>query len=283
MSAWHEARLPEWRPGAVAWARAVLRSVVIGLVTYAGLLLHLLIRLIERPLCGMDRPVTPWVTQGVCRAALWLMGIRLVRTGVPMKGRGAIVANHGSWLDIFVLNACDRVYFVSKSEVAGWPGIGWLARATGTLFITRNGREAKAQTALFEARLKAGHRLLFFPEGTSTDGRRVLPFKSTLFAAFFAKGLSQGLRLQPVSVVYHAPAGQDARLYGWWGDMAFGPHLMQVLAQARQGRVEVTFHPPVAIADFPDRKALAAHCEAVIRAAHANGLIERGEQAGEGR
>ena len=198
-----------------------------------------------------------------------------------MSGPGAIVANHASWLDIFALNATDRVYFVSKSEVAGWPGIGWLARATGTVFIARKGREARAQAALFEARLQAGHRLLFFPEGTSTDGRRVLPFKSTLFAAFLAEGVPPGLRLQPVSVVYHAPPGQDARLYGWWADMDFGPHLMRVLAQARQGQIEVIFHPPVAVADFADRKALAAHCEAAVRAGHAAGLAQRGEQPGE--
>jgi lyso-ornithine lipid O-acyltransferase len=97
-----------------------------------------------------------------------------------MQHKGALVANHASWLDIFTLNACDRIYFVSKSEVAGWPGIGWLARATGTVFINRQGREAQMQKLLFEARLRAGHRLLFFPEGTSTDGQRVLDFKSTL-------------------------------------------------------------------------------------------------------
>lgn len=268
MTDWVTQRLPPWRPGPAGWLLVILRGAVIGAVTYGGLVLLLLMRLVERPLCGLNRPVTPWITQGVCRAALMLMGLRLVRHGTPMVQRGAVVANHASWLDIFVLNACDRVYFVSKAEVAGWPGIGWLARATGTVFIARKGTEARAQAAMFEARLKAGHRLLFFPEGTSTDSIRMVPFKSTLFAAFHADGLRDALHVQPVTVVYHAPAGQDARFYGWWGDMDFGSHLAQVLGQGRQGRVEVTYHPPVAVAAFPDRKALAAHCERVIRSAH---------------
>lgn len=197
--------------------------------------------------------------------ALWLMGLRLRVRGARMAGAGALVANHASWMDIFVLNAVDRVYFVSKAEVSGWAGIGWLARATGTVFITRKGAEAREQQAVFEERLEAGHRLLFFPEGTSTDSRRILPFKSTLFAAFFSERLRPALQIQPVTVVYHAPKGQDLRFYGWWGDMDFAPHLMAVLASPGGGAVEVIRHAPKRVADFEDRKALAAWCEAEVR------------------
>lgn len=268
MTDWREARTAPWRPGPFGWVLVLLRGMVIGVVTYGCLILLLVLRLIEAPLFAPRRPVTPWITQAVCRTALIVIGLRLVRRGQPMAGEGAIVANHSSWLDIFVLNACDRIYFVSKSEVAGWAGIGWLARATGTVFIARKGSEAKAQADLFETRLRARHRLLFFPEGTSTDAIRIVPFKSTLFAAFFAEALRDRLRIQPVSVVYHPPPGQDPRFYGWWGEMSFAPHFLRMLATARHGRVEVTFHDPVAISDFTDRKALAAHCEAVIRAEH---------------
>ena len=175
------------------------------------------------------------------------------------------MANHASWLDIFVLNAAKRVYFVSKAEVARWPGIGWLARATGTLFIARDRRQAAAQVALFRERLQAGHKLLFFPEGTSTDGLQVLPFKPTLFAAFTDPALGPDLAIQPVSVAYHAPAGADPRFYGWWGDMAFGPHLLSTLTARRQGRVEVVYHPPIRVADHADRKALARAAETAVR------------------
>jgi lyso-ornithine lipid O-acyltransferase len=252
----------------VGWVRVVWRGLVLAGVTYGGLMVLLLVRLVERPVCGMDRPWSPHVTQGVCRAAFVILRMRRVVRGAPMTLPGAVVANHGSWMDIFALNAAQRIYFVSKSEVAGWPAIGWLARATGTVFIARKGTEAKAQQALFEARLRAGHRLLFFPEGTSTDALRVLPFKSTLFQAFFTHGLDRILHIQPVSVVYHAPEGEDARFYGWWGTMDFGTHLLKVLAQGRQGWVEVIHHPPVPVDAFADRKELAAHCERVIRASH---------------
>ncbi len=263
---WRSDDLPAPPPiGPMGWLRVVLRGSILGLNTYGCLLLLLLLRLVERPLFGLGRPVTPFITQYVCRSAFAIMGMRYRTRGRPMREKGAVVANHASWLDIFTLNACQRIYFVSKSEVAGWPGIGWLARATGTVFIDRKGSAALAQKNLFEARLRAGHKLLFFPEGTSTDGRRVLPFKSTLFAAFFAGGLDRVLHVQPVTVAYTAPRGADPRFYGWWGDMAFGPHLLAVLASRHPGGVEVIFHDPVPVSGFPDRKALAAHCERAVR------------------
>jgi 1-acyl-sn-glycerol-3-phosphate acyltransferase len=271
MSGWKEAEMAAPPIGLAGGARLVLRGLVLGCVTYGGLALLLLVRLIEAPLFAPRRPVTPYITQFVCRAAFVILGLRLTVKGVPMTHRGAVVANHSSWLDIFSLNAAQRVYFVSKSEVAGWPGIGWLARATGTVFIARKGSHAKRHQQAFEERLRIGHRLLFFPEGTSTDAVRILPFKSTLFQAFYSHGLDHILHIQPVTVVYHAPEGQDARFYGWWGDMDFAPHLMMTLAARVQGRVDVIFHPEIAVDAFPDRKALAAHCETVIRRAHPYG------------
>lgn len=266
MSTWTSETQPAMPPiTAMGWVRVVLRGTVVGAITYGCLLLLLVVRLFERPLCGMDRPVTPWITQFVCRSALLFMGFTVEIKGRPMTERGAVVANHASWLDIFSLNAFQRIYFVSKAEVAAWPGIGWLARATGTVFIARDRSEAKAQQDLFEARLKAGHKLLFFPEGTSSDGRRVLIFKPTLFAAFFSDDLRDFLKIQPVSVLYTAPDGEDPRFYGWWGDMDFGSHLLQVLAARRNGSVSLTFHEPLAVKDFPDRKSLAKACETLVR------------------
>lgn len=265
--------MPQSRIGPAGWLRVIWRGTLLGSLVYGGLMLLLLLRLVERPFFGPARPVTPHITRAVCRGALVILRLKLVIHGRPMTTPGAIVANHSSWLDIFVLNAAQHVYFVAKSEVAGWPGIGWLARATGTLFITRKGTEAKRQKEEFEARLQAGHRLLFFPEGTSTDGIRVLPFKSTLFQAFFAPALVRVMHIQPVTVVFTAPSGEDARHYGWWGDMDFASHLLKMLATGRQGRVEVTFHPEVPVDAFENRKVLAQHCERVIRTAHV-GAVE---------
>ena len=263
-----EAEVPPLRLGPLGWVRAVLRGIVLALLVFGGLVLLLLLRLIEKPLHGVHRPWTPFITQFVCRTAFRILGIRYQSHGERMKEPGAVVANHSSWLDIFALNAEKRVYFVSKDEVASWPGIGWLAKATGTVFIRRDARQAAEQKRVFEERLTAGHKLLFFPEGTSTDGLRVLPFKPTLFAAFFAENLRDLLWVQPVTVVYHAPRGEEPRFYGWWGDMDFGAHLLKTLGASPQGRVEVWWHDPVKVSDFADRKVLARHCEAAVRAAH---------------
>jgi len=252
----------------MGWVRVMVRGFAVGTLTFGCLVVLLLVRLIERPLFGQGRPVTPYITQFVCRSAFVLMGIRFNRIGTPMAGAGAVVANHSSWLDIFALNAAKRIYFVSKAEVAKWPGIGWLARATGTVFIARDRSQAVAQVDVFRARLGQGHKLLFFPEGTSTDGQQVLPFKPTLFAAFYDEALRNTLAIQPVTVVYHAPKGVDTRHYGWWGDMDFGTHFLATLAQSPQGGVSVIYHNPVQVADFADRKTLAAHLERVVRDGH---------------
>jgi len=254
--------------GPAGWLRVGLRAAILAVLVFGGLVVLLLCRLVERPVYGLHRPVTPYITQFVCRNALRIMGLNLRVTGAPMATRGAVVANHSSWLDIFALNAVKRVYFVSKSEVAAWPGIGWLARSTGTVFIERNPARARAQTDMFTARLLAGHKLLFFPEGTSTDGLQVLPFKTTLFQAFFAPDLQAEIHIQPVAVIYHAPPGLDARYYGWWGSMEFGTHLLATLAPARAGSVEVIYCTPLRVADFANRKLLAAASEAAVRQAH---------------
>lgn len=256
------------RIGPSGWVLALARGLGLAVLVFGGLVVLLAVRLVERPLFGLRRPVTPHITRIVCRNALRIIGMGFSTGGELMRHRGAVVANHSSWLDIFALNARKRIYFVSKSEVADWPAIGWLARATGTLFIERDPRRARQHTQMFEARLTAGHRLLFFPEGTSTDGLRVLGFKPTLFQAFYSEHLRNVMHVQPVAVIYHAPFGRSARFYGWWGDMDFGSHLLKVLAIRRQGRVELVYLPPVRVADFRSRKDLAAHCEDAIRAAH---------------
>ena len=190
-----------------------------------------------------------------------------------MRSPGAFVANHSSWLDIFVLNSCARVYFVSKAEVSAWPLIGWLARATGTVFIRRSRQDAAQQTEMFRTRLQNGHRLMFFPEGTSTDGLRVLPFKSSLFEAFFASDdACTDLWIQPVSVAFFAPPERSAAFYGWWGDMEFGTHFIKTLSVWRHGHVEMRFNAPRRVADFSSRKDLAGALEADIRAAHEHAL-----------
>ncbi|TNC72051.1 1-acyl-sn-glycerol-3-phosphate acyltransferase [Rubellimicrobium roseum] len=250
------------RPGAVGWALVLLRGGPLVTVLALGLGLKLLVRAVERPLAGARRPLSPWITVAVCRIAMRILGLRVEARGRPMQGPGALVANHSSWLDILVLNAQAPVVFVSKAEVAGWPGIGLLARATGTVFIRREARgEVAAQAQTLAERIGQGARLALFPEGTSTDNRRVLPFRPALFA-----GLMAGPAVQPVTLRYEAPEGEDPRFFAWYGGMDLGPHALAVLAARRGGRVKVTFHPPIPVAGR-DRKTLAAEAEASVRSA----------------
>lgn len=264
---WDPGETPPMPPiGAAGWVRVMLRGGALALLLLGGLIVLLALRGVERPLHGLHRPWTAHVPQWVSRAVFRILGMRHETEGTPMHAHGAVVANHSSWLDIFALNARKRIYFVSKSEVAGWAGIGFLAQSAGTVFINRNPREARAQTEMFETRLKMGHKLLFFPEGTSTDGFRVLPFKTTLFQAFFSPDLLHDAHIQPVSVIYSAPEGEDPRFYGWWGDMDFAPHLLAILAARRHGAVRVVYHAPVRVDIFDNRKGLAASLEQIVRA-----------------
>ena len=170
-----------------------------------------------------------------------------------------VVANHSSWLDILALGALGPLVFVSKAEVAGWPGIGWLARATGTLFVRRDRRgEAGGQVAAIRERIERGEVVCLFPEGTSSDGRRVLPFKPTLLAA-----VPPGMPVQPVSLAWRAPEGEDPRFYGWFGGAELGVHAWAVLGARRAGGVAVRRHAPLVAGT--DRKALAREAEGLVR------------------
>ncbi|WP_347918975.1 lysophospholipid acyltransferase family protein [Paracoccus marcusii] len=264
---WRGAEPPVPAPprGLRDWLRVIRRGVPAVLVLMLGVLLILPLRGIERLVHGRRRPWTGPHVQIVCRLVLACIGLRWRREGTPLRGPGAVVSNHSSWLDILTLNAALPVFFVSKAEVARWPGINILTRVTDTHFVTRDPKLARAQALEFAERIRAGHRLLFFPEGTSSDGRRVLPFKPTLFQGFLADDLPAGLAIQPVSAVYQAPPGQDPRFYGWWADMDLGPHLLSILAARRHGHVTVRLHPPIPVAGN-DRKTLSATCYSAIEA-----------------
>ncbi|MFO1210492.1 MAG: lysophospholipid acyltransferase family protein [Amaricoccus sp.] len=208
--------------------------------------------------------VRVWAAQ-----ALAILGLRFVLRGTPMPGGGAFVANHSSWLDIVALQRAAAPFLVSKAEVRSWPGIGLIGRAIGTMFIDRRPAEAKRQEAALLARLRQGDRMAIFPEGTSTDGLRVLPFKSSLFGVFFVPDLGAGVAVQPVTIAYRPRTGLPASFYGWWGEMDFASHLKDVMARSTGGTVELTFHPPLDLAAFADRKTLAQAADAAVRAGFA--------------
>ncbi len=259
---------PPPAPGALGRVRMVLRGASLLFVTYFGMIFVLILNAANR---GRHTGTAHSITCLWGRICLRLCGVRLKPVGVPMSHHGAVVSNHVGWIDIFTLLSADRVHFVSKAEVARWPVVGVLSRQIGTVYIDRRRTAAKKQEAELARRLDAGDRLCFFPEGTSTDGRRVLEFRSTLFAALFSVARETDIWVQPVTLVYRPQEGLEDRFYGWWGDMALGPHLKAVFSLSTRGVVEVVHHTPLRVRDYPDRKALALAAESAVR----RGMIER--------
>ncbi len=199
------------------------------------------------------------------RAMLRLIGVRRRVIGAPMDAAGVWVCNHASWADILALRSARLVNFVSKAEVRHWPGVGLIARAADTVFIERRRTQAGRQRNELADRIRAGQLLCIFPEGTSSDGRRVLPFKSALLSALFQDGMIDA-QVQPVTLNWIAPPGQPAEFFGWWGSMPFEGHIWDVLCRSGGGAVEIVFHPPRRVTDFTDRKALTRWSEDAVRA-----------------
>ena len=209
------------------------------------------------------------------RFVAWLFGIRIRVIGVPASG-ALLVANHTGWLDIVIFSAVMPLSFVAKSEVGSWPFFGTLARLQRTVFVTRARRsETGAARDEIRERLLAGDTLVLFPEGTSSDGNGVLPFKSALLGAAEAEIDGRHVTVQPVSTAYTGihgiPMGRENRpLYAWYGDMELVPHLWESL-KAGPLDVVVEFHSPLSL-DMMDRKQLAKAAETLVRAGQMRAL-----------
>lgn len=207
----------------------------------------------------------------------WLIGIKVVTRGKPHDGPCLITANHTSWLDIPILGSLEPSSFVAKSEVAGWPFFGWLAKLQNTVFVERERRTRTAEKRNeIHSRISGGDTLILFPEGTSSDGNRVLPFKSALMSVAQLSIVNSDadreddLMVQPVSVAYMRlcglPMGRRFRPYfAWYGDMELFPHLWEAFSMGPI-EINVEYHKPVTIREVGNRKALAAYCEDRCRA-----------------
>ena len=196
------------------------------------------------------------------RAVCALLGVRITVVGTPPQHHAVLIlANHVSWLDILAITATVPVIFVAKSEVRRWPLIGWVARARGTVFVERNRRqrtpEANADIAGY---LAEGQSIVLFAEGTSSDGNRVLPFVTSLFAAAKpADGIEPpGAVVQTLSLVYTRLHGipldrADRPFVGWYGDMEMRSHAWRLLkAGPLDVRIRVGAPVPLAIAVPPE-------------------------------
>ena len=185
--------------------------------------------------------------------------VRVIGTTVSTaRGRPVVfVSNHSSWIDVPVLGGRLDACFVSKDEVGRWPFISTIAKLGRTVFVSRQRHSTRRERDAMRDRLTAGDNLLLFPEGTTSDGSRVLPFRSSFFA--IAEGAEPPL-IQPVSVVYDRlgglPTGRASRpVFAWYGDMDLASHFWR-LGQYRGLRVSVLLHPPLDPSRFASRKAL---------------------------
>ena len=211
-------------------------------------------------------------------AQLWqifvcfLIGIRVTITGAPAEERPLLLlANHTSWLDIPVLAGVAPLSFIAKSEVAAWPIVGFLARTQRTVFVERDRRHATgAQADEVAGRLSKGDIMVLFAEGTSSDGNKVLPFRSALVGAA-QRAIADGgaATVQPVAIAYRKmlglPLGRQHRpRVAWYGGTDLLPHLKRVLSEGGID-VHVVFGPPRRLAAGDDRKAVTREAGELVR------------------
>jgi 1-acyl-sn-glycerol-3-phosphate acyltransferase len=208
------------------------------------------------------------------RMALKALGLRVhVRGKIAPQRPLLIASNHISWTDIMVIGSLAEVAFIAKSDVAGWPVFGSLARLQRTVFVERErkGRSGD-QAGEIAGRLAGNDAVVLFAEGSTGDGNHLLPFKSTLFgAARLALGNSNAetVYIQPVAIAYtklHGmPMGRQHRVAASWiGDADLVPHLLEVLRE-RAMDVEVQFGEPLEFNAGSDRKQVARRVEGEVR------------------
>jgi 1-acyl-sn-glycerol-3-phosphate acyltransferase len=250
----------------------MIRVIAVLLAFVALTLVLLPFQLIGR---AFSRRLQRTIPQLYHRILCRLFGVRISEIGRRSTAAPALIlSNHVSWLDICVISALAPVVFVAKSEVAGWPVFGWLAKLQRTIFINRRPRhQTGAATREIAGRLLGGDAVVLFAEGTSSDGVRVLPFRSSLVGAVHhALGASTDhsqITVQPMSLAYvgfgGVPMGRGLReRVAWYGDADLIPHLLGVLASGAID-VSVSWGEAVACGMSADRKAIARDAERSVR------------------
>lgn len=203
-----------------------------------------------------------------------LIGVRVHVVGAPPRQRPLLIlANHSSWLDITVITSMLSVVFVAKSEVATWPLFGLLAKLQRSIFVDRQRRHKTGETsAEIARRLVDGDPVVLFAEGTSSDGNRVLPFRTALIGAaqeLLTVQNADRVTIQPLSVAYVGWQGlpldrRQRTAVSWYGTVDLIPHLINIV---RSGAVDVvlTWGEPVTYDNHTDRKLLAKAMEVAVR------------------
>ncbi|NBU13865.1 MAG: 1-acyl-sn-glycerol-3-phosphate acyltransferase [Alphaproteobacteria bacterium] len=225
------------------------------------------------------------------RAASWLpliyhrfvsqmMGLRVRIHGAPLlSGPRLFLSNHVSWLDIVAFGSVLPLSFVARADVASWPIFGLFAKLQQTVFVDRTRKMAtKAAVTSVAERFSRGDAILLFAEGTTSDGNRVLDFRSALLGALSTEAVADQVRVQPVALLYRNRAGMPLRRFdgpeiAWYGDMDLLPHFAGILKGAPIV-IDIWFGDPLHADQMTDRKVLALTARDQIRAART--LLARG-------
>ncbi len=246
----------------------ILLTMPIGVMQWLLLLVHK----------GSGAYILPFIWQkGVC--AIFQIKVKVI--GKPSnQGQTIYVSNHLSYLDIPVIGSVLRASFVAKKDVASWSVFGFLSKLQQTAFISRDRADAKQAKNNLDKMLLDGKNLIIFPEGTSTDGKEVIPFKSSLFSIAMKENLPD-LYVQPFTIKMESVDNKtvelqnDRDLYSWHINMEapLGEHLWR-FAKSRGAVISLNFHDPVKAHDFENRKTLAKACHHAVSKGLVNNFNE---------
>tara|TARA_B100001989_G_C24547413_1_gene471897 strand:+ start:886 stop:1665 length:780 start_codon:yes stop_codon:yes gene_type:complete len=206
------------------------------------------------------------------KAVCMIFRIKIRCTGKPERNDQVIfIGNHISYLDISVIaSILQNASFVAKKDVEGWAVFGFLSKLQQTAFISRSKEDAAKEKLALDTMLYNGKNLIIFPEGTSTDGKEVLPFKSSLFAICFKENL-KNIKLQPFTLQMISTNGQkissqeDRDIYSWHINMdtPLEQHLW-AFAKSKGAEISLVFHPAINAHDYSNRKTLAKTCHDAV-------------------
>jgi 1-acyl-sn-glycerol-3-phosphate acyltransferase len=239
--------------------RRFLRLIVFGILTPGAELLWLL-GWIPARLLGRAEAWRGYIFSSWARLILRLFGVSLELRGPIPRGPGLVVSNHLSYLDVIVLASVMPCAFVAKREVRSWPILGALAATMGTIFVDRErNRDLLRVTTLLQERIAAGQMVVVFPEGTSSSGAEVLPFRPSLLDPFARLELP----VRYAALRYETTGGDPpaANKVAWWGDMKFPSHFLGLLGLSRI-KARLVFGEDGLV--DPDRKRLAARLEEAV-------------------